>query len=159
MSVIDLIEEQDQLIAHRYDFFLWPRQWKAYNLSDSFNWKIHPFQRNQVKHIPREPGIYSFVIQPGIASHPHCSYMMYIGKTCNTLRDRFRDYLDEQNDPNGRRKVVRFLHKYQGYLHFCCSTIAETEQIKKIEDALISAFLPPCNSQFPADIRPAIGAF
>lgn len=159
MSVHDLIEEQDQLIAHRYEFFLWPRQWAAYNLSHSFNWMIHPFQSDQAKHVPREPGIYSFLIQPGITSHPYCSYMMYIGQTCNTLRGRFRDYLDEQNDPNGRKKVVRFLHKYQGYLHFCYSTIAETTEIKKIEDALINAFLPPCNSQFPAEIRPAIGAF
>lgn len=159
MSVIDLIEEQDQLIAHRYEFFLWPRQWEAYNLSDSFNWKIHPFQRNQARHIPREPGIYSFVIQPGVASHPHCSYIMYIGRTCYTLHSRFSRYLREQNDPQGRSKVVRFLNKYHGYTYFCCSIISETEQIEKIEDALIRAFLPPCNSQFPAEIRPVIGAF
>ena len=159
MSVNDLIEQQDLLKAHQWTFSLWPQQWKRYNLHYLFNWEIHPFNKDQIRCIPREPGIYSFMIQPGVASHPHCSYIMYIGRTCYTLHSRFRRYLREQNDPAGRSKVVRFLNKYRGYIYFSCSIISETEQIEKIENELISAFLPPCNSQFPAEIRPVIGAF
>ena len=160
MSVADIIALTDQVKAYSYTFALWPQMWEAYNLSVPFNWEIHPFQQNHVENIPREPGIYSFVIQPGIASHPYCSYLMYIGKTELNLRQRFRDYLHEQNNPNGRPKILRLLNKYQGYLHFFCSTIAETERIGEIEDALITAFIPPCNDQFPATIRPIVkGAF
>ena len=56
MSVHDLIEEQDQLIAHQLKFFLWPRQWASYNLPYLFNWEIHPFKSDQARHIPRKPG-------------------------------------------------------------------------------------------------------
>ena len=158
-SVADIIDEQDQVKTYSSTFTLWPQAWKNYNLSAPFNWEIHPFQQNQVGNIPREPGIYSFVIQPGIASHPCCSYLMYIGKTKRTLRQRFNEYLREQDNPKGRTKILRLLNQYQGYLHFCCSKIAETERIGEIEDALITAFIPPCNAQFPATIRHIVGAF
>lgn len=159
MSVVDLISEQDQLIKHQYRFFLWPRAWAAYNLPDSFNWEIYPFQQDQIENIPSQPGIYSFVIQPGIASHSDCSYLVYIGQTERTLQDRFREYFGEQNKMEGRPKIVRLLNKYQGYLYFCCSVIAEIERITEIEEALINAFLPPCNDRFPAETSRVIGAF
>ena len=160
MSSVDLIvDEQDELIAHSWTFCLWPTKWTTYNLPNPFNWEIHPFQRDQIKNIPNEPGIYSFVIQPGIASHPYCSYLMYIGQTERTLRVRFRDYLYERQNPGGRRRILRLLNKYQGYLHFCCSTIAKTEQIGEIEKALRTAFLPPCNADAYTSAHSSIGAF
>jgi hypothetical protein len=154
-----LIDQQDQLITYQYTFFMSPQRWAAYNLADPFNWEIYPFQQDQVENVPSEPGIYSFVIQPGIATHPACSYLMYIGKTERTLRQRFREYCREQQNVEGRPKIVRLLNKYQGYLYFCCSPIAKTDRIGEIEDALIKAFLPPCNDQFPAGVRRVIGAF
>ena len=159
MSVKDLIEEQDQLIAHHYTFFLWPQKWSAYSLSDQFNWETHPFQANQVRNIPSEPGIYSFIIQPGIASHPHSSYLMYIGRTERPLRVRFGEYLRERENPLGRPKIVRLLNKYQGYIHFCCSVVLQADRIAEIEKALIEAFLPPCNDQFSTEVNRVVGAF
>lgn len=153
MTVNDFIEERMLLGAHRYTFSLWPQQWVAYNLPDLFHWEIHPFQRDQTENIPSEPGIYSFVIQPGIASHPSCSYLMYIGKTARTLQQRFKEYFNEQqNAAKGRPKILGLLNQYQGYLYFCCSVIAEAERIEQIECALINAFLPPCNDQFSSEI-------
>ena len=157
---VDLIDEQNQLSAHRHTFSLWTRQWAAYNLSDQFHWEIYPFQQDQIENIPREPGIYSFVIQPGIASYPECSYLIYIGKTERTLRQRFKEYFCERRDEeSGRPKIFRFLNLYEGYLHFCCSTIQEKERLTEIEDALSDAFLPICNKQFSSRIRRIIGAF
>ena len=104
-------------------------------------------------------GIYSFVIQPGIASHPHGSYLMYIGKAKHNLRERFKAYRSEQNNPEGRPKILELLNLYQGYLHFCCSIVQDKARIPEIEGALINAFRPPCNSQFPAEIRSPTGAF
>ena len=159
MSSVDLIiDEQDEEIAHSWTFCLWPKKWTTYDLPDPFNWEIHPFHRDQIDNIPNEPGIYSFVIQPGIASHPHCSYLMYIGQTERALRVRFREYLYERRNLRGRRRILRLLNKYQGYLYFCCSTIAKTEQIVEIEKALRIAFRPPCNSD-STSAHPGIGAF
>ena len=159
MSVVDLLDESDQLMAHEYKFYPWPKAWASYNLQDSFSWEIYPFRRNQVTEIPRKPGIYSFVIQPGITSYPDCSYLMYIGKAEGTLRKRFQDYLYEQNNREGRPRILRLLNRYQGYLYFRCSIIEKIERIVEIERALLKAFIPPCNSELPAEIRHVKGAF
>lgn len=159
MRDTDLIEEQNQLKAHHRCFYLWPRQWKACELQEPFSWVTHPFKNDQIENIPSSPGIYSFVIRPGLVSHPACSYLMYIGKTERTLRERFSEYFVEQNNDSRRPKIVRLLRMYRGYLYFCCSVIREAEQINKIEEELINAYLPPCNDQFPARIRRVIGAF
>ena len=159
MSVMDIIEEQDRAKTHNCTFVLWPQKWEAYNLPYPFNWEIHPFQRDQIENIPREPGIYSFVIQPGIASYPYCSYLMYIGKTGRTLRERFNEYLREQNNLEGRPNILRLLNKYRGYVYFCCSEITKKEQIGKMEDVLCDVFQPPCNEQLPAGALKVRGLF
>lgn len=155
----DLISDQDDLGAHRYEFFLWPRLWKADAISDSFDWATHPFNHDQIEKIPAQPGVYSFVIKPGLVSHPECSFLMYVGKTERTLRERFQEYFVEQRNMSRRPKIVRLLNKYQGFLFFCCSVIDEADQIGSIEQKLIGAYLPPCNDQFPASIRSVRGAF
>ena len=156
----DLLPDPNKPSGHAPDFVLWPRQWAAYNLLDLFNWEIHPFQQDKVDEIPIEPGIYSFIIQPGIAGHPHCSYLMYVGMTERPLRERFKEYFREkQNIERGRPKILKLLHVYQDYLHFCCSAITETERIEEIEDALVNAFIPPCNDQYPAEISRPMKAF
>ena len=160
MSLNDLLPDPDKPSGHRWSFVLWPQQWEAHNLSDLFNWEIHPFKREQIDEIPREPGIYSFVVQPGIANYPYCSYLMYVGMTERPLRERFREYFSEKyNAIDGRPKIVKLLNVYQDYLHFCCLTIAETERIKEIEDELLNAFIPPCNDQYPTEISRVMKAF
>ena len=44
----DLLPDPNKLGGHDYTFFLWPRQWAAYNLLDLFNWEIHPFQQDKL---------------------------------------------------------------------------------------------------------------
>lgn len=159
MSVEDLIAEQNQLKAHQCDFYLWPKLWSEYTSSLAFNWKVHPFDETEIPNIPDYLGIYAFLIQPGIASFHCCSYLMYIGKTERTLKKRFKEYIYEKQSETGRPKIVSLLNKYQGYLYFCCSTVASGIPIEDMEKALLKAFLPPCNDQFPAEVRRVIGAF
>ena len=140
----DLLPDPNKPGGHDYTFFLWPRQWTNYNLSGPFNWEIHPFQQDKADKIPIEPGIYSFIIQPGIADHAHCSYLMYMGMTERSLRERFKEYFREKrNIERGRPKILKLLHVYQDYLHFCCSAITETEGIEDIENALLKVFVMP----------------
>ena len=156
----DLLPDPNKPSGHAPPFVLWPQQWAAYNLSDLLNWKIYPFQQDRIDEIPSDPGIYSFVVQPRIANHPHCSYLMYVGMTERPLRERFKEYFSEKrNAKNGRPKLLKLLNVYQDYLHFCCSTIEETERIEEIEDALLNAFIPPSNDEYPAEISRIMKAF
>lgn len=160
MSLNDLLPDPDKPSGHCLPFVLWPRQWATYNIKELLTWEIHPFQPDQTDEIPRNPGIYSFIVQPGIAHHPYCSYLMYVGMTERPLRDRFREYFSEKrNATNGRPKLLKMLNVYQDYLHFCCSAIEEIERIEVIEESLLNAYIPPCNDDYPAEIRRVMKAF
>ncbi len=165
MSLNDLLPDPDRPSGHTWSFVLWPRQWTANNLLDSLNldslnWEIHPFQSEKINEIPRDPGIYSFVVQPGIANYPYCSYLMYVGMTKRPLNVRFKEYFREKrNATTGRPKLLKMLNVYEDYLHFCCSAIEEIGRIEAIEKALLNAFIPPCNDQYPAEISRVMRAF
>jgi excinuclease UvrABC nuclease subunit len=155
MSVNDIIEKQDEMKSHSYDFTLWPAGWGKFKLR--YEWKSHKLEKSTTNNIPDQAGIYTLLIQPGIAGHPACSYLMYVGRT-KSLRRRFRDYLNKEKLSSGRPKIFRLLNKYSDYLWFCY-TIIETETLQNTEKELIEAYVPPCNDQIPAKIHKVIGAF
>jgi hypothetical protein len=70
------------------------------------------------------------------------------------FRDRFRQYLQERavGDASRRVHVTQMLMKWEGFLWFCYAAIADQEAIEPAEDALLAAYLPPCNRRFPATV-------
>lgn len=161
MPVHDLIAEQDEALAHRYTFFLWPRLWEEYATKPgyAFDWKENRFTPSEIDNIPDEPGLYTFVVQPCVANHPSCSYLMYIGKTERTLRARFQEYLREKQRESGRPMIVRLLNKYSDNVFFCYSVVNKKSSLKKLEKALKGALIPPCNKEeLPAKVRRIVEA-
>ena len=155
MPVFDIIQEQDEMKVHEHRFILWPRQWKKYVATH--NWTSCNLDAKDKDRIPKQSGVYSLLVQPGIANHPACSYLMYIGKT-TSLRRRFMDYLNERKRETGRPKIFRVLNKYKDYVYFCYTTIHEND-LSNVEDNLLIAYMPPNNDQYPAEIRHLTGAF
>ena len=158
MSVVDVIDEQDEMKKHMWDrIVLWPRQWQKYQTSIVYKWQIHQLISAKRSHIPNKPGIYTILVQPKIFNHPACSYLMYVGKT-TSLKRRFYQYLDEKKRENGRPKILRLLNKYPDHTWFCFTVMPEQE-ISIAEDTLLSAYIPPCNDKFPASISRVVDAF
>lgn len=155
MSMHDIIKDQDEMKAHEHHFILWPRQWEKYH--DTHNWKICRLNEMEKDQIPNRSGVYSLLVQPGIANHPACSYLMYVGKT-KSLRRRFMDYLNERKCETGRPKIFRVLNKYKDYVCFCYTTVRK-DDLSGVEDNLLVAYIPPNNDQYPAEIRCIVGAF
>jgi hypothetical protein len=96
------------------NFVLSPRHWGQCTIPISLSWTIVRFHPAEIPNVPSAlSGVYSFVLQPGIANHPACSYLLYIGKAENqSFRDRFRQYLREKNEQHPRRiHVVEMLRK------------------------------------------------
>lgn len=163
----DLVDDEDAMVdaakIHFQRLLLWPKQWTTFlNLQrskkwDFFDWKIFKFNNDQINMIPQHKGIYSFIIKPEIALHPACSYIMYIGKSERSLKDRFKEYLREKTDPKARPKIKDLLKKYDDYLYFCCTEIP-ADKINEIETKLISAYMPPCNRVYEASIRRVVNA-
>lgn len=153
----DIIREQDEAIAHRREFILWPSKWEGFDRTKVYGWQWHKLDASERPNIPDEPGIYTLLIQPGIAGHPLCSYLMYVGQAVS-LRTRFADYLTRERRESGRPKIFRLLNKYSNYIWFCFTIVPE-ETLDDVEDSLMNAYIPPCNDQLPIEIRPVRGAF
>lgn len=162
MSVYDLITEQDEAKAHEYTFCLWPRLWKRYaeDYGYTFNWQERKFLTNEADNVPDKPGLYTFVIKPSIANHPSNSYLIYVGKTKRTLRQRFKEYLEEMQRESGRPMIVNLLNKYSDNMAFCFSSLkVSAATLAEMETALIGTLIPLCNKeQFPAKVRKIVEA-
>jgi len=130
-----------------------PPNWRLYNLQIALNWRTVKFVVSNASTIPQTGGVYTFLIQPGIARHPECSHLVYVGKTDN-FRARYRNYLREKRagDQSTRPHVTDMLNKWDGFVWFCFAPIVETDEIVPTEDALLAAYLPPTNKDFPATV-------
>jgi hypothetical protein len=138
-----------------------PERWVAFASSVPLSWAVVKFDRSQQDLVPdNRGGVYTFVVKPGITNHPECAYLLYIGKAENqSLRKRFGQYFSERDARKGRPKVQKMLNLWENYLWFCYATIEDTNQIDSVEQSLISAYLPPMNDEFPAEVRRAMKAW
>lgn len=141
---------------HVKRMLLSPFQWASCHLPVSLSWQVVKFSRSNRSQIPRNTrGVYTFVVQPGIANHPHCSYLLYVGQTeGQDFRRRYGQYLREKRtgDQSQRPHVTEMLRKWDGSLFFCYAPITRTNLIERVEDALLTAYLPPTNKDFPAKV-------
>ncbi|MDG7044843.1 MAG: GIY-YIG nuclease family protein [Nitrososphaerota archaeon] len=150
----DLVDMINQAKVHEQRFVLWPQQWQTY--TKSHQWRIQRLEESKKEQIPDVQGIYSLIIQPNIANHDFCSYLMYIGQS-NSLRRRFNEYLTKEKEELGRPKIIDFLKRYNRYIWFCYTTdICGT--LTDMEEALLSAFIPPLNSQIKGIVGKVVRA-
>lgn len=134
-----------------------PPHWRSFAWPHAVNWQAVPFGPTNLTQVPADQkGVYSFVVKPGIAAHPQCAYLLYVGMVKNQFfRDRFRQYLREREAGELARRihVTQMLLKWDGFLWFCYAPIDDESAIVPAEDALLAAYLPPCNKDFPASVR------
>jgi len=133
-----------------------PRHWEKFSCPVNLVWKPIHFSTDRAKDVPNNSyGVYTFVVQPGIAQHPQCSYLLYVGKVeRQVFRARYRQYLREKEQMQDSRRphISRMLQKWDGYLWFFYAPIENTELISQVEDALLAAYLPDHNRDFPSHV-------
>jgi len=159
MVLKDIINEQDELVAHTYPITLWPKRWKGYANPTALTWTLVTLEdaTRKAKAVPAVSGIYTLLVQPGIANHPNCSFLLYVGQT-KSLYTRFGQYLTSEKKETGRPKIFRLLNKYEGHIKFCFTPVPQKD-LDAVEDDLTDAYVPYCNDKFTADLRPVVGAF
>lgn len=161
---IDFIKEEDRFLSRIMEFTLMPEAWQNFRSKENdfpCSWKmikLDELNKNNPE-LTTESGIYTLLVQPAIASHPACSYLMYVGQTHN-LQQRFLNYLRREKRIRKRPKVLRLLNIYFEQIWFCFTKIS-ANQLDDYEKALMNAYIPPINdkNQLPAEIRSIIGAF
>jgi hypothetical protein len=145
---------------HLKRMVLSPFQWNACRLPLNLNWTAVKFNRRNRRHIPtNSSGVYTFLVQPGIANHPCCSYLLYVGETeTQNFRTRYGQYLRDKRagDASLRPHVTEMLQKWDGFLWFCYAEINTPNLIEDLENALLTAYLPPTNKDFPAKVSRAM---
>lgn len=155
MTVTDIIKEQDEVAVHRMTFILMPKKWQTYQ--SSHQWNIRKCELIEKPNIPDVSGIYTFLVRPGIADHPSCSYLMYVGKA-TSLRTRFGQYFSERNRETGRPNIIHLFSKYPSNLWFCYTEVPKL-QLSTVENALIDALMPPLNDQIQGRAKKGKRAF
>ncbi len=152
MTVNDL-DSNNEARAHMRSFLLWKRRWDTFAPVVTLQWEEYAYGEANVDSVPNRPGVYAFCIRPNIDANLNTSYLMYIGETRRTLRQRYREYLREEFDPIGRAHVYDFINMYRSHLTFCCAPLAAGVSPEQVEDGLLAAYMPPCNRRFPAEVR------
>ena len=134
-----------------------PRHWSEFTCPVTLAWEPIKFTADHVDNVPDNlSGVYSFIVRPGIADHPQCSYLLYVGKVEDqAFRARYKQYLREKQEGVKARRVhvSRMLQKWDGYLWFCYAPIENGALIGQVEDALLAAYLPSHNRTFPSHVR------
>lgn len=140
---------------------LLPSAWQSCRLP-KLKWQVRHFATTAPSRIPKDRrGVYTFVIQPGIANHPHCSFLAYVGKAASKdgFRARYYKYRAELGSVDSDRPLVnRMVNKWYNHLWFCYADVTD-RYIVGVEDELLKAYLPPMNTEFPAEISAAMRAF
>jgi len=154
-SLTDVLKAYVEQYGWTRHFTLRPDMWKKYLPTHVWNGeKLDPTKAND---IPDKSGIYTLILQPSIADHPACSYLMYVGQT-KSLRDRFRDYLTSEKRITGRPKIFTFLNLYDGFICFYY-TLVKMDALDNVENALMDAYQPPLNTEFKGTLGNARSAF
>ena len=73
--------------------------------------------------------------------------------TRQTFEHRFKSYLYEHKKPKPREHVLYMIDRWKSFLWFYYSPIPAGVPVSPIEDKLLTAFLPPVNREWPAEIR------
>ena len=141
-------------------FVLSPSLWAEFTIPITLDWKVVKYDKREKGKLPQVAGVYTFIVRPGIANHPECSYLLYVGKTDRqTLRDRFLQYFSEAKKEKGREHIKLMLNTWESNLWYCFAEISNTTIIDDIENALLTAYVPPMNRDFKGKLGKALKAW
>jgi hypothetical protein len=152
---IKFVDMADQLKAHEERIMLFVNGWKGYKKKkfDEAKWITHSFRKETTQHIPEKPGVYAFLIRPGIPLGLDANVLIYVGKADTSIRSRYYRYLKECIDPvYGRPKITYWLHKYFDYVHFAYAEIPKPGDPHDLERRLLAALMPPANDRIPGKL-------
>lgn len=135
-------------------------RWKTFTDDYALDWQIEPFRAGGANAVPEVAGFYCFIVMNGLSSLPAVLYPLYAGETID-LRRRYRDYLREVKNPNGRFHVRKFLLVFAGEINFCFAPFdTDKDGLRTIEKKLNDALMPPYSRRdFSAEVKAAIGAW
>lgn len=145
-------EKRGQLKLHIRKFLLYPIYWTDINnhFNYKLNWKSIKFNKRNLRRLPDKKGIYCFVVIPNYPNFFKNIYLFYVGQTTRTLKERFREYINDQaGKGKPRPKIFEMLSLYKDCLYFYYASINSESQIDEVEKKLLNSFVPHINTDVP----------
>ena len=159
----DVVQRAKELKTYSQDFILSPVQWAGCKVPGPVAWQPVVFDKTQRPLIPKERGLYAFVVKPAVAPIFDHGYLMYIGQTGHdsdqTLYDRFDQYFQDSL-VRKRPKIAWMIEMWKKHLIFYFVPLPKTTDLKAMEADLNDALMPPCvTGDYSPEIRAAVKAF
>jgi len=145
---------------HDVPMMFFPKAWNAAP-NMTMTWSQADFPPNPRSDIPKQPGVYVFVVVADLFGFPHGNGLFYIGKATN-LHERVGAYIGDVDLRFLRTKrplVWRMLNQWNGHLKYFYSTTSNENAAKQLEGHMIEAFRPPFNRQYEGSTSKSMRAF
>lgn len=154
------IQDLALLAFHKVDMLFLPSAWAAAP-SIPCTWVRSDFPPNPRKSIPKEPGVYVFVVTTDVFDFPCANGLFYVGKAKN-LYDRIGEYIGNENMRflNTNRPLVwKMLNLWSGHLKYFYTTTVDVSAAENLETQMLNALRPPFNRQYDATTSKTMRAF
>lgn len=138
---------------HRVDMMFYPKLWESAP-HESYTWIETDFPPEPRSIIPKEPGVYAFVVMTSIFNFPAASGLFYIGKA-KDLYSRVGAYMGDSNSDFffcPRPRVWRMLKMWAGHLKYFYTTMPDVESAEILESKMLNAFIPHFNRHIDGEI-------
>ena len=153
-------DEKGKLKLHIRKFLLYPIYWDEITNRYTYNlkWNVVKFKKSNISRLPNNKGLYCFVVKPHYPCFLETRYLFYIGQTTRTLKQRFIEYIaDQEGNGKPRPKVFEMLKLYKDHLFFYYSEMSVDDEIDEVERKLLNTFVPHINTDIPkAKVNPEL---
>lgn len=143
----DLAITKDYIIDMYYD----PRKWSQIN--STITWQVEDFPPTVRSSIPRQSGVYAFVLKPDIFNFDVIAGLLYVGKATQ-LYSRIASYIseiDKNHLISTRPNIWKMINKWNGHLKYYYTITNTVEEAEALEDEMIDAFVPYFNKSYNAE--------
>ena len=138
--------------SHFVKMMFYPGAW-VNSQSSTRAWINVDFPPNPRSGIPKESGVYAFVVEPNLFSLNPASGLFYIGKATN-LYQRIGAYIGELNKSflDSKRPLIwEMLNRWDGHFKYYYTTTSNVSLAEDLEKEMLKAFRPPFNKQYDAE--------
>lgn len=138
------------LKLHSLQYSLYPPFFSRAEDLPNLKWEKLKFGNDSRSKVPKEQGVYAFVLEVLHSNLMNNAYVLYIGKagdlnSQNTLHKRYGDYLGNLRRMD-RVRISDMLNRYKDNLTYYYAKVPEGISTGYIEKVLLEVFIPPFNT-------------
>jgi hypothetical protein len=156
---LDFVRSVNIVKSYKLPFIINPKQLENFSTVVDLDWKKVEFLTKNKTQIPKERGIYAFILEHNEKSKlPNHGYVLYVGISGDnsryTLNARYGDYIRDKKEKK-RPSIHYMLNNWKKCLYFHYAIVTDRRiSLNKMEKDMSDALMPPFSKKdFSAEIR------